>query len=153
MDKKRVSSQLEIDINFDLNLTVDMPDIEIDEIKFESFGGQIFHRISIIFSSDGTAFFSEDWGTEPPKEFMGKIESFLFTKLNDFIISQCFFDLSNDYLWDNITHGGYSIITVRSSLGEKSVTSKGKFEPIGLWAIKTVILQVKEQIKWEEVKE
>jgi hypothetical protein len=26
-------------------------------------------------------------------------------------------------------------------------------EPVGLWAIRTVILQAKEQIKWEEVKE
>jgi len=153
LDNINVPSQIVIDIKFDLNLQKDKPHMEIDEIKYELFGGQIFLKRTIIFKIDGSAFFSEDRGYEPPDKYVSKINTYLYTKLNDFIIAQYFLDYENEYITGAISHAGKTIITIRSGDMEKSVTSKGQLEPVGLWAIRTVILQAKEQIKWEEVKE
>lgn len=153
INNKFVSSQLVIDINFDLNLNVDMPEIEIDEITYELYGGMIFLHKTIIFKRDGSAFFSEDRGYEPAKIYKGKISAYEFTKLNDFIVSQCFFKYDSEYAKKAINDTGKTIITVKSGDQLKSVMSKGQLEPVGLWAIRTVILQEYNQIQWEEVKE
>lgn len=150
---KKVPSQLVLNINFDLNINVDMPEMEIDEIKYELLGGMIFLHKTIIFKSDGSAFYSEDRGYEPAKIYNGKINGYEFTKLTDFIVSQCFFNYDSEYAKKAINDTGKTIITVKSGNQSKSVMSKGQLEPVGLWAIRTVILQEYNQIKWEEVKE
>ena len=153
LDDTNVLSQAVVDINFDLNLNVDMPDMRIDEIKYELYGGMIFLHKTIIFRSDGSAFFSEDRGYEPSKIYNGKINTYEFTKLNDFIVAQCFFNYNNEYAKKAINDTGKTIITVKSRNHIKSVMSKGQVEPVGLWAIRTVILQEYNQIQWEEVNE
>jgi len=153
LNHKNVPSPVVVDINFDLNLYVDKPSMEIDEIKYELFGGMIFLHITIIIKKDGSAFFSEDRGYEPPKIYHGKINSYEYTKLNDFIVAQCFFEYDNEYVLKAINDTGKTIITVKSGNIIKSVLSKGQLEPVGLWAIRTVILQEKDKIQWEEIKE
>ena len=153
LDDTNVLSQAVVDINFELNLNVDMPDMRIDEIKFELYGGMIFLHKTIIFRSDGSAYFSEDRGYEPSKIYNGKINTYEFTKLNDFIVAQCFFNYNNEYAKKAINDTGKTIITVKSRNHIKSVMSKGQVEPVGLWAIRTVILQEYNQIQWEEVNE
>ena len=45
-------------------------------------------------------------------------------------------------------------ITVLNDDITKSVTAKGEgYPPIGFWAIKNLIRYIKDQIKWEDVKE
>lgn len=146
-------SEITVDIKFDLNTHIDKPDLEINEMKYELYGGQIYFIKTIIFNKDGSAYFSEDNGYEPPKKYTGKINPYLYTKLNDFIIAQCFLDYEEEYVENAISHSGKTIITIKTNNIEKSVTSKGQLEPVGLWGIRTAILQVKDGIKWEEVKE
>ena len=154
LNNKNVSSQLEIDINFDLNLNVDLPDMEIDEIKYELIGSQIYHEVKIIFNKKGDAYFSEDWGTEPAKKWQGEIDHNIYTHLSDFIISQCFFDYSDLYSNKSKYNNAGTRITIRSGSIEKSVrTYATNNYPVGLWAIWNLILHVKDQIQWEEVKE
>jgi TonB family protein len=152
-DDKKVPSQMVVDINFDLNLNVDKPEMEINEIKYELYGGMIFLHKTIIFKRDGSAYYSEDRGYEPAKNYNGKINVYEFTKLNDFILAQCFFNYDSEYAKKAINDTGKTIITVKAGENTKSVMSKGQLEPVGLWAIRTVILQEYNQIKWEEVKE
>jgi len=153
-NNKKIASQLTVTIIFSLNYQVDKPELDLDEIKCELHGGYIYDIRTIIFRKDGTAYFNHDRGYEPPQKFIGVIKSDLYIKLNDFIISQCFLDYESDYISNIPSDSPKTIITIKSGNLEKSITSQGKsYEPIGFWAIKTVILQAKESVKWEEVKE
>jgi hypothetical protein len=113
-----------------------------------------YHKKIIIFTKDGTAYLYEDRGYESSKKKQnGKIYLSYFTQLNDFIISQCFFDYQDEYI--NQSPSDYPFIKVSVQKGDftKSVTIKGdSHDPVGFWAIYSLILYISDQIKWEEIK-
>jgi TonB family protein len=155
INNKEVSSEIIVDIMFDLNIYIDKPNILLDEIKYELNANMPYHKKTLIFKSDGKAFLSEDRGYESSiKKQIGKIYLSYFSKLNDFILSQCFFDYKDEYI--NQSPSDYPLIKVSVQKGDftKSVTIKGEsHDPVGFWAISSLILYVGDQIKWEEVKE
>lgn len=154
ISEKRVESEIIVDIIFDLNVYFDKPDLLFDEIKFQLDGNLPALHQTIIYRSDGTAYFQEDYGyKESEKNLTGKIYKSGFTKLNDFIISQCFLNFENEYISQNPSDYPTIKITVQNDNITKSVTAKGEgYAPISFWAIKNVIRYLKDQIKWEEVK-
>ena len=91
--EREVESEIIADIKFDLNIYYDKPYMLFDEIKFQLDGNMPALHQTIIYRSDGTAYFQEDYGyKESEKNLVGKIYKSGFTNLNDFIISQCFLD-------------------------------------------------------------
>jgi len=155
IDNKEVSSEMIVDIMFDLNIYIDKPNILLDEIKYELNANMPYHKKTIIFTKDGMAYLYDDRDYESSKKKqIGKIYLSYFTKLNDFIISQCFFDYKDEYI--NQSPSDYPFIKVSVQNGDltKSVTIKGEsHDPVGFWAIYSLILYVEDQINWEEVKE
>lgn len=88
-----------VDVLFDLIIYIDKPDILFDEIRYQLDGNMPVLHQTIIFNSDGTAYFQENYGYEESmKNQIGKIFKSGFTNLNDFIISQCFLDYENEYI-------------------------------------------------------
>jgi len=154
-DNKEVSSEMIVDIMVDLNIYIDKPNILLDEIKYELNANMPYHKKTIIFTKDGMAYLYDDRGYESSKKKqIGKMYLSYFTKLNDFIISQCFFDYNDEYI--NQSPSDYPFIKVSVQNGDfiKSVTIKGEsHDPVGFWAISSLILYVGDQVNWEEVKE
>lgn len=77
----------------------------------------------------------------------------MFTKLNDFIISQCI--QKYEHSFESSKHFPDPVITIKINFGstENYVSFRESDNiPIGLWALNKLILYVKDQIKWEEVK-
>ena len=154
-DNEVVASEIVVDIIFNLNVYIDKPDLVLEEIKYELSANIPYHKKTIVFRSDGTAYLEEDRGYEGSKKHIsGKIYPAFYSKLNDFIISQCFFDYENEYINQSPSDFPIIKVTVQNDNITKSVAIKGEsHDPVGFWAISSLILYVADQIKWEEVKE
>lgn len=150
IDKKVADSQVYIVVNFKVNKSIDKPDFELDEIKYEGFLDSGYLKRIIIFRKDGSAYFYRRNGDE--EESIGQIKKYRFSKLSDFIISQCFFNL-NDVYKGRTSDRGISVLTIKYNNDTKSVTSRGgEFYPISFWAIIKLIQYFKSVIKWEIIK-
>jgi TonB family protein len=146
-----VESEVNIAVNFNVHKTIDEPDIVLDEIKYESVGRTEYFKTTMVFKKDSSAYF-ERRNADEIEEAVGKINLFKYSKLSDFILSQCFFNLKEIYK-GRTTDAGTAIITVKHNNITKSVTSTGgEFYPISFWAIANLIKFFKSEIKWEIIK-
>jgi hypothetical protein len=143
-----VESEVNIMVNFKVRKTIDEPDIVLDEIKYESVGHTEYFKTTIVFKKDGSAYYKRR-NADEIEEAVGKINPFNYSKLSEFILSQCFFSLKEMYK-GRTTDSGTAIVTVKHNNITKSVTSTGgEFYPISFWAIKNLIGQFRNEIKWE----
>jgi hypothetical protein len=82
----------------------------------------------------------------------GEIPSGLYTKLSDFIISQCFLNYEYSYSSFSSPRNIQETIIVKIGPTDKSVSTYGYVDvPIGLWAINKVIQKLEEEINWEKI--
>lgn len=143
-----VESEVNITVNFKVHKTIDEPDIVLDEIKYESVGRTEYFKTTIVFKKDSSAYYKRR-NADEIEEAVGKINPFKYSKLSEFILSQCFFSLKEIYK-GRTTDAGTAIITVKYNNITKSVTSTGgEFYPISFWAIKNLIGLFRNEIKWE----
>ena len=105
------------------------------------------------FNKIGKAYYFESENYKKVLKKEGNIPLGLFTKLNDFIISQCI--QKYEHSFESSKHFPDPVITIKINFGstENYVSFRESDNiPIGLWALNKLILYVKDQIKWEEVK-
>jgi len=151
IENNSVESEVNIIINFSVNRSIDKPEYVLDEIKYESIGITTYFKNTIIFRKDGSANYIHNY-PDDYEESIGKINSFNYSKLSDFILSQCFYKMNDSYHGRN-THGGTTTITVIHNNVVKSVSSTGgEYYPIGFWAISNLIRYLNDGIKWEIIK-
>lgn len=150
-----IASELNILVNFAWAKGIDKPDYYFDEIIYSERGSGFYKTLKLNKFSEGT-FIENNIDTIVASIKKGKIPLGLYTKLNDFIISQCNYQNYNQRFYTGINSRYDPEISLYTKIGttEKSVQAKG-FDsmPIGFWALTKLILYVKDQIKWEEVDE
>ena len=150
-----IASELNIWVNFAWAKGIDKPDYYFDEIIYSERGSGFYKTLKLNKFSEGT-FIENNIDTIVASIKKGKIPLGLYTKLNDFIISQCNYQNYNQRFYTGINSRYDPEISLYTKIGttEKSVQAKG-FDsmPIGFWALTKLILYVKDQIKWEEVDE
>lgn len=139
-------------VNFSLFIVVDKPDYLFDEIIYEKKGLGYYKRLRMKMNNRATVYEIINQEIQPYKD--GEIPAGLYTKLNDFIISQCFLNYKYNYSNVSSAHAMRETITVKIGPTDKSVWSNGYGnEPVGLWAITNLILYVGDQVIWNEIKE
>jgi TonB family protein len=152
-DDKKVTSQLIVDVSYALKFRIDKPDYIIDEIIYTQYAAKIENQIKFKLNKFGEAYYFESTNFEKVAKNNGNIPLGLFTKLNDFIISQCFKDYENNYQSSKKNPYYPSItITVKIGSNEKYVSFRESDNiPVGLWALNKLLLTTMDQIKWEAV--
>ncbi len=153
---KNVNSEFEVWVKFDLNEYVDKPDILLNEIIYEE--NNIYTYKKLVLDKTGHVNYVEkdltaESGPELIVEKKGEIRPNIFERLNDLIVSQCFLSYKKDYVTTLINPDRWEYITVKNDFTEKRVSSNGKGDPVGLWAILNILRHIQDQITWEEVKE
>jgi len=151
---KKAESEINVWVNFYLIEIIDKPDIYLDEIEYEVYYDLIKNQTMLKFNKIGEAYYFESENYKKVLKKEGNIPLGLFTKLNDFIISQCF--QKYEHSFESSKHFPDPVITIKINFGstENYVSFRESDNiPIGLWALNELILYVKDQIKWEEVKE
>lgn len=150
-----IASELNIWVNFAWAKGIDKPDYYFDEIIYRESGGGFYWTLRLIKSGKVTSI-ENSINTVEATVKKGEIPLGLYTKLNDFIISQCNYQNYNPRFYTGINSRYDPAISLYTKIGstEKSVQAKG-FDsmPIGFWALTKLILYVKDQIKWAEVDE
>jgi TonB family protein len=142
-----VESEFIIWVKFNLNEVIDGPGYIFDEITYE-IKGYNYHK-RLCFNKFGEAKHFEGTNDKKITEREGKIPIALYTKLSDFINSQCFLNYEDNYSNTTSSHSTRTIITVKTGSTEKSVWSYGYGSvPVGLWAIANVIFQLTSQVRW-----
>lgn len=150
----KVPSEILVYVNFSLTDIIDKPDTLIDEIIYEDNDLYNYKKLTLDKLGNVNYFEIDKWeepDSENKIEKKGKINIELYTRLSDFIISQCFLDFKNYYYNTYTSHRRYEIITVKIDPNEKRVSSNGQGDPVGLWAILNLIKYFEDQIEWEEV--
>lgn len=146
-----VASELKIWVNFSLFIVVDKPDYLFDEIVYEIKGLGYYKKLRMKMNNRANVYEIIDQKIQPYKD--GEIPAGLYTKLSDFIVSQCFQNFKSNYSNDSSPHPMQETITVKIGPTDKSVWSnRYGNEPVGLWAITNLILYVGDQVKWNEIK-
>ena len=136
---------------------IDKPDKFLDEIVYEYHGLAGYKKLT--FDKSGVVKYFErenSWGEsdlEPPIRKTGKLNIRIYTRLSDFIVSQCFFEYKDHYYKILSDHASRETITVKSDSIQKYVTSANDGDPVGLWAIINLIKFFESKIEWDEVKE
>ena len=155
LKNKKVTSVIKVWVNFNWISTIDKPATIIDEIEYSQYANLIENKKVFKLNKLGKAYYFESTNYEKVANKVGELPLGLFTKLNDFIISQCFQNYKRDYKSsENFPYDPVITITIKIGSIEKYVTFKESDNiPVGLWALNKLILNVKEQIKWEEVTE
>ncbi len=151
---EKVPSEILVYVNFSLTDIIDKPDILLDEIIYED--NDLYNYKKLTLDKFGNVnYFEIDKWEEPDSENKiekkGNIKIELYTRLSDFIISQCFLDFNKYYSNTSSSHQRMEIITVKTGSIEKYVNSNGSGDPVGLWAILNLIKYFEDQIEWEEV--
>ncbi|MCW9096860.1 MAG: energy transducer TonB [Ignavibacteriaceae bacterium] len=152
--KEKAESEIEVWINFYLIDFVDKPANYIDEIEYKVYANLIENQKVLKLNKLGEAYYFESENYEKVSKKEGNIPLGLFTKLNDFIISQCF--QKYEHSFESSKHFPDPVITIKINFGstENYVSFRESDNiPVGLWALNKLILYVKDQINWEEVKE
>jgi len=152
---EKAESEIKVWVNFYLIEAIDKPDIYIDEIEYEVYSNLIENQKILRFNKIGEAYYFESENYKKVSKKEGNVPLGLFTKLNDFIISQSFQSYKHSYETSDRFHQDPVItISVKVDSTEEYVSFRGSDNiPIGLWALNQLILYVNDQIKWEEVKE
>jgi TonB family protein len=146
-----VESEIYIPVNFEFYRAYDQPEFIFDEIKYEQLANMPYHQTVLKLTKEGSAYYKTDNGFEREESF-GNIDSRSYIKLNDFIISQCFNDYEEKY-YGQISDVAKYIITVKLNDKVKTVSYAGDANyPISLWAIQNVVLNMKNNVKWDNTK-
>lgn len=146
-------SEILVTFYFALNLSIDKPDLVLDEIIYEDNSLRSYKKF--VFDKFGNASYYEidktdEFESDLEIKKFGKINVDTYTRLSDFIISQCFLEYKNYYYGSSTDHERRETVTVKTDTIEKYVRSNGKGDPVGLWAIINLIPYVENQIKWNE---
>jgi len=145
-----VTSEIITWVNFSLIDVFDKPDYLFDEIIYEEEGLGYYTKLSLKKNNRATIYERINHKIQPYK--FGKIPSGLYTKLSDFIISQCFLNYEYSYSSLSLPHTMQKTITVKIGPTDKSVSTYGyDGDPIGLWAITKVIEKLQDDIKWGRI--
>jgi protein TonB len=151
---EKAESEIKVWVNFYLIEIIDEPDIYIDEIKYEVYYNLIKNQTVLKFNKIGEAYYFESQNYKKVSKKEGNIPLGFFTKLNDFIISQCFQNYK--YRYNSTENFPEPVITITVKIGSTDyyVTFRESDNiPVGLWALNKLILHVKDHIQWKEVKE
>jgi len=155
INTETVTSELNIWVNFTLTEGIDKPDYYFDEIIYRESSPEINWTLKLTKSGKVTLI-ENNIDNVKASVNKGEIPLGLYTKLNDFIISQCNYQNYDPRFYTKINsrYDPKISLYMRTGSTEKSVQAKG-FDsmPIGFWALTKLILYVKDQIKWEEVDE
>ena len=151
INNKAAESQVYVSVNYKIDKFIDKPEYEFDEINYELYANLPYYRTIINFSKDGSACLIEDKGYKN-EESIGRINPYFYSKLSDFIISQCFHNFKEIY-YHSTSDIPKTTITLKFNNKIRTVSAYGdEHTPIGWWAIKNLIVHIKEQIKWEIIK-
>jgi TonB family protein len=157
IEDKKIRSELEVWVKFELNEIRDEPELLFDKIIYEH-KDLYFYKILTLNKSGEVIYIKHSKVTESEYEDVnedhGTIPLDIYTRLNDFILSQCFLNYSSDYSETTSVHDAFERIGVKSNSIDKSVWSNSySNDPVGLWAILNILRHIQDQITWEEVKE
>ncbi len=146
---EKVPSEILVYLNFSVTDIIDKPDILLDEIIYEI--SETENRKRLILDKSGRAEFQEQKYQENSNSKEGIIPIEIYTKLSDFIISQCFLNYEDSYSPVSFRRSPVVTIIVFYGSNQKSVSSYGNNDgdPVGLWAITKVIEKLQDDIKWE----
>lgn len=154
---KNIPSEIFVTVKFSLNIVVDNPDLVFDEIIYIDHSPVYFYKKIVLNKFGNVTYFEIDKILESEHDLTinkrGTINIDTYMRVSDFIISQCFLDYKDSYYYSASDHQRRETVQVISGSIEKSVTSIGDGDPVGLWAIIYVLRHIQDQIKWEEVKE
>lgn len=153
ISNENIPSEILVTFYFALNLSIDKPDLVLDEIIYEDNSLRFYKKF--VFDKFGNASYYEidktdEFESDLEIKKFGKINVDTYTRLSDFIISQCFLEYKNYYYGSSTDHERRETVTVKTDTIEKYVRSNGKGDPVGLWAIINLIPYVENQIKWNE---
>jgi CarboxypepD_reg-like domain len=156
---KTTNSEIFIKIHCGMNTLMDEPGYKLSEIKYEmeSYPGSSYKVI--FFKDNGQVLLMDYKEDKHMLKQIGKITLNTYRQLSDFIISQNFFKYKDDYTNSKLFDIPIDIITIKADDKVKAVTSTdwgykpAGHGPIGCWAVKNLLLQSIENVKWEEVEE
>jgi len=146
MEKKNISSTLEIFFRFKIKRVKDSPEEIVKSIRYDDYylsDGFTF----IVYPNDSVYYKEREKAKEITK--FGKTDNNTFKHLSTFILSQCFLKWT-DY-FNGIIHSTNHTLTLELLDRTHSVDIKGNFYPIGFWAIQKIILDIIKDTDWEEL--
>lgn len=147
---ENIKSEIITKVNFLLYNTIDKPDLIFDEIIYVKKGLGFYRKLRLRKSNQASIYEIINQKIQPHKT--GVIPEGLYTKLSDFIISQCFLNYEYSYSSSSSPPDIQETIIVKIGPTDKSVSTYGyDGVPIGLWAISIVIQKIEEEINWEKI--
>lgn len=150
-----VVSEVEIWVSFAWIKGIDKPDYYFDEILYTE-SGSGFYKVLKLDKFGKVTLIENSYNTVEDSIKKGEIPLGLYTKLNDFIISQCNYQNYISHFYYDKPSRYEPEITLITKIGstEKYFRAKGfDFIPIGFWALTRLMLYVQDQIILEKVDE
>lgn len=151
INNKNVNAEVLVYVKFDIKRAFDEPEFILDEIQLEFTGNIPYFQKLVVLRKDGNAHY-EEWDRGQITEMEGSIDTLAYSHVSDFILSQCFFKYKDNY-YSTVSDRPRTIISIKTKDTQKSVSVYSGAEfPVGFWGIQSVILQIKNDIHWTDIK-